>query len=277
MTDPSVVPDRAAVVATAEVGLVTSLRRSLTAELIKLRSLRSSVWLLLTAVGFTLTLGPLQSLGEVVGDAGRTVDDSAGAVSLALAGASTGALLLGVLGVLVVAGEYAPRAVRTTFMHVPRRSYVVVATAVALTATALVTAALAVAAAVSVTLAVLASAGLHVGWASPDVLRVSAATVWYLAGWGVLGQAAGWVTRSKLGGAALLVGVMLVLTPVLGLVPGRVGEVATALTPASAGAVMVGTERAAVLGTPGTGFLLWTAWLVGSTALAAWVVVRRVA
>ena len=85
---------------------------------------------------------------------------------------------------------------------------------------------------------------LQVGWTSPHVLRVSAAMVWYLVGWGVLGLAAGWVTRSKLGGAALLMTVMLVLAPVLGLIPGRVGEVVVALMPSSAGAAMVSTHPA---------------------------------
>ena len=105
--------------------------------------------------------------------------------------------------------------------------------------------------------------------------------VWYLVGWGVLGLAAGWVTRSKLGGAALLLTVMMVLAPVLGLIPGRAGEVVVALMPSSAGAAMISTEPATpdLLGltvdVPLFGFVVWTLYLVAATAVAALVVTRR--
>jgi hypothetical protein len=122
---------------------------------------------------------------------------------------------------------------------------------------------------------------VDVGWTSPDVLRVSAATIWYLVGWGVLGLAAGWVTRSKLGGATLLLTVMVFLAPLLSLIPGRVGELLVALMPSSAGAAMVSTEPATTelagltVDVPVFGFVVWTAYLVASTALAAVVVNRR--
>jgi ABC-2 type transport system permease protein len=244
------------------------------AELVKLRTLRSSVWLLVVATAFTVVLGPVQSLGQVLSGANRDVDSSA-VLSLALAGTSTATLLLGVLGVLFVAGEYAPRAIRTTFMLVPRRPHVVVAKAAALGLVTAVTGLVAVAIAVSVSLAIFTRADVAVGWGSPHVLRVSATTVWYLVGWAVLGQVAGWVTRSKLGGAALLIGVMLVLAPVLGLVPGRAGEILVGLMPSSAGAAMISTHHATALGAPAIGLLLWTGYLVGFSCLAAWFVASR--
>lgn len=247
--------------------MTTTVRRTLASELIKLRSLRTYVWLTAVAGAFTLVLGPIQSVGPVLGAPGG--EGGAGAVSLALAGATTAALLVGILGVLVVTGEYTPRAMRTTFTTVPRRGYVVVAKALAL---GLVTAAVSlvtVVAAVSLTLWILTYADIHVGWGSAHVLRVAAGTVWHLVGWGVLGAAAGWVTRSKIGGAALLLGVMLVLPPVLGLVP-AVGGVLAGVLPSSAGAAMISTDGAA-----GLGFLLWTGYLVLFTALSAWIVSRR--
>jgi hypothetical protein len=112
------------------------------------------------------------------------------------------------------------------------------------------------------------------------VLRVSVAMVWYLVGWGILGLAAGWVTRSKLGGAGLLLTVMLLLAPVLGLIPGRVGEVVVALMPSSAGAAMVSTRPATdvagiTVDLPAFGFAVWTSYLVIATVLASVVVSRR--
>ncbi len=254
-------------------GRVT-LRRTVVSELIKLTTLRSQVWLLAVAATFVGVLGPVQSLGHLSADDGD-VESGAAAVSLALSGMSTATLLVGVLGVLFVTGEYVPRAIRTTFTLVPRRGSVVAAKAVALTLVTTVVGTLTTGIAVTASLAILGTAGSPVNWGSPDVLRVSALMVWYLVGWAVLGLAAGWLTRSKLGGAALLLGVMLVLAPVLGLVPGRVGEVLVALVPSSVGGAMISTHHSGVLSAPGTGFVLWTAYLLVLTAVSAWFVARR--
>jgi ABC-2 type transport system permease protein len=253
----------------------TTLRRTVTSELIKLRTVTSHCWLLATATAFTLLLGPVQSIGELVGAPGGPVRDSAGAVALALTGASTAAIILGVLGVLVVTGEYAPRAIRTTFMLVPQRGHVVLAKAVSLAVTTALLSVPAVVAAVTASFVILSRADLDVGWGSPYVLRVSAAVLWYLVGWGVLGLACGWLTGSKIGGAALLVGVMLVLGPVVSLIPGRAGEVLVAVLPSSAGGAMLSTHHAGALGAPQVGCGLWTAYLVLSLALSAWIVSRR--
>lgn len=261
-------------------GHTSTLRRSVHSELIKFRTLRSNLWLFGVAIAFLVVLGPVQALGSVLAESERATMDSAEAVSTALTGATTSTLLVGVLGVLLVAGEYAPRAIRTTFMTVPRRGVVVVAKAAALTLLTGVIGAVAVASAVTVSTAVLSRGDLHVTWTSPHVLRVSVAMVWYLVGWGILGLAAGWVTRSKLGGAALLLTVMLLLAPVLGLIPGRVGQVVVALMPSSAGAAMVSTRPATdvagiTVDLPAFGFAVWTSYLVIATVLASVVVSRR--
>ena len=103
------------------VGWPTTVRRIVGSELVKLRAVRSYVWLLGIATAFTLILGPVQSIGQVVAGAAEPLGDNpeADAVAIALTGASTANILLGVLGVLVVTGEYATRAIRTTFTLVP--------------------------------------------------------------------------------------------------------------------------------------------------------------
>ena len=259
--------------------LLQTVHRTLASEIIKLRTVRSSVWLLVAATAFTLLSGPVQALGEVVtgpsSDVTRAADSGPMALSIALTGTTTAAVIIGVLGVLLVTGEYMPRSIRTTFMLVPRRTHVVIAKMLAGGLVIAATGVLAVAIAVTVSLALLSRAGMDVTWSSPQVLRISAATVWHLVGWIVLGQAAGWLTRSKLGGSALLLGVMLVLTPLLGLIPGRTGETIAGLMPASAGAAMVGPDGTDGLGEPVVGFALWTAYMVLCITLSAWVAGRR--
>lgn len=256
-------------------GWAVTVRRATISELVKMRTLRSNVWLLVTAVAFLLLLGPVQTVGQVVAPAGQRVDNTAGAISLALAGLSTTTLLLGVLGVLLVTGEYAPRAIRTTFMLIPRRGHVVLGKLLSLSLVTVATGVPAVAIAVTASFVVVSRVSVDVGWGSPQVLRVVLGSIFVMVGWGILGQLAGWVTRSKLGGAALLFGVMLVLTPVLGLVPGTVGDVLIGLTPASAAGAMVNTHHLGVLDSPGFGFALWTAYLVGGSMLATTLVRRR--
>jgi ABC-2 type transport system permease protein len=257
----------------------TTLRRTVRAELAKLRAIRSYVWLLGVATAFTVVLGPVQSVGQVLAGAPGEGGAVADAFSLALTGATTASLLLGVLGVLVTAGEYTTHTVRTTFTLVPQRRQVVLAKAVAVAVATAVTSAVAVAVAVTAAFAVLGRSGayadLDLGWGSPHVPRLAAAMVWYLVGWSLLGLAAGWLTRSKIGGVALLIGVMYLLPPLVGLLPGSVGRVVIALLPSSAGGAMMGVEAASRLGAPAAGFAVWTAYLVLFTALAGWVVARR--
>ena len=263
------------------VGWPTTVRRTVHSELIKLRALRSSVWLLGVATAFTALLGPVQAVGQVLGGPAQPLgaDPAADAAALALSGTSSSSLLLGVLGVLVVTGEYTSHAVRTTFTLVPQRGQVVLAKAVALALATAVTSAVAVAVAVTVSLLVLGrggpSADLQLGWGSPHVLHLAAATVWYLVGWSLLGLVAGWLTRSKIAGPAVLIGVLYLLAPLLGLLPETVGRVVLPLLPSSAAAAMTSVDPAGALGSAPAGFALWTAYLGLFTVVSGWVVTRR--
>jgi ABC-2 type transport system permease protein len=254
---------------------LATVRRATGTELVKLGSLRSHLWLLVTAIVFAVALGPVQTLGQLFAPEGQQVDSAAGVISLALAGLSTTTLLLGILGVLLVTGEYAPRSIRTTFMLIPRRGHVVLGKLVSLSLVITVAGVPALAIAATGSFLIVSRIGLDVGWDSPQVLRVVLGSLWVMVGWGVLGQVAGWVIRSKLGGAALLFAVMIVLTPVLGLVPGTIGDVLIALTPASAAGALVSTHHVGVLDSPAIGFALWSAYLVLGSVIASRLVSRR--
>ena len=103
-----------------------TLARVTRSETVKLRTLRSNVVLVITATLFLLVMGPVQALGQVIAPQGATpIGDLGSAVSVALNGGITAALLLGVLGVLSVTSEFPTALVRTTFWAVPRRGLVV--------------------------------------------------------------------------------------------------------------------------------------------------------
>lgn len=256
-----------------EVSSTRALVRTSRSELVKLGALRSQLWLLGLGSMVTAVLGPLQAVGEVVGGGSRAASEAS--ISVALAGVSTSSLILGVLGVLLVAGEYSPRAIRTTFTLTPRRHRVVVGKAVALAVSVAVTSILALALAIPVTQVVLSRAGGHSSAGYLPSVRVVLGAVLLLVGWGVLGQVAGWLTRSKLGGASLLLVVMVVLDPVLTLVPGSWADTIGQLTPAAVGQAMVSLRAGAGLGSPAAGFVIWTTYLAVTVWFAARLTAHR--
>jgi len=90
-------------------------------EWIKLRSLRSTWWALaVTVVG---AIG----IGVAVGV--NTEDAAADLTNNALAGISLGLLVIGVLGVLVMTGEYSSGMIRATLTAIPNRPLVLAAKA----------------------------------------------------------------------------------------------------------------------------------------------------
>jgi ABC-type transport system involved in multi-copper enzyme maturation permease subunit len=98
-------------------------------EWIKLRSLRSTWWVLaLTVAG---------AVGIAVAVGVNTEDATADLTNNALAGIALGLLLVGVLGVLAMTGEYTSGTIRATLAAVPNRPLVLAAKAAVLGALSL--------------------------------------------------------------------------------------------------------------------------------------------
>jgi ABC-2 type transport system permease protein len=99
-------------------------------EWIKLRSLRSTWWVLAVTVG--------GAIGIAVAVGVNTRDAAADLTNNALAGISLGLLLIGVLGVLMMTGEYSSGMVRATLAAIPNRPLVLAAKAAVFGVVALV-------------------------------------------------------------------------------------------------------------------------------------------
>lgn len=99
-------------------------------EWIKLRSLRSTWW----AFGAALA----GAIGIAVAVGTNTKDASADLTNNALAGISLGLLLMGVLGVLAMTGEYSSGMIRATLTAVPNRPLLLAAKAAVFGTAALV-------------------------------------------------------------------------------------------------------------------------------------------
>lgn len=252
--------------------------RSVTrAELVKLRSLRSTYYLLAGVVLLVVGFGARQAWGIAAtrpapAPGSITANVAMGAT---LWGVTFGAVLLAVLAILMVTGEYATGLVRTTFTAVPRREHVVVGKAVAL----VVLGALAVVPTVLVTFLVsqqMLGPDLAPSLADADVLRALAGAVWYLVALGLLGQAFGWLLRSTVAAVLGLLGALAFL-PVASalLLPVTVQEQVFRYLPSEAAASLMRVDPSPHALGPGAGFLTLTAYAALALALAAWTVRRR--
>jgi ABC-2 type transport system permease protein len=247
--------------------------RVIRSEWIKFRTLRSSWIVLISAVVAIIGIGAL--IGYNTGKNFATLAPEDAAPSGALQGLFLGQLLIGVLGVLFVSGEYSTGMIRSTLAAVPRRLPV-------LGAKALVYAGVVLAAMVPASFATFFVAQRflsHYGHGSalsdPTVLRVIIATGVYLALIGLLGSAIGWIVRSTPGGISVLVGLLLVVPVLLRVLPGQwVADVAEYL-PGAAGGSFYSSVQASDALTPWTGFAVLVIWVIAALGLAAVLLKRR--
>ena len=253
-----------------------TLGRVTRSETVKLTTLRSNIALVATAALFLLVLGPVQALGEVIApQGGEPISDVASATSLALNGGVTAALLLGVLGVLSVTSEFPTALVRTTFWAVPRRGLVVRGKALAFARLLVPLVLVGAAVAIEVSRIILAHVDSPLTWAEPGVWWTVGAMGLYAVGWGLLGQALGWILRSAVGAAFALLGLMFVLPMVAALLPRSVAEHVVPVLPSEVGSAMMQLDATGPGLAPPVAALVWVGWTAAGLTLATMVVRRR--
>jgi hypothetical protein len=249
--------------------------RVLRSEWIKMRSLRSTA--LTLAAGFALMV----AIGWIFGWASNghwsemrpEEQASFSPIDVTLAGFNLAQLAIGVLGVLLVTGEYATGMIRATFGAVPERLPVLWAKA---TLYAGVTFALMLAAAFVAFLGGQQLLGTHGTTISADGAgRAMVGVAGYLALIGVFSVALGFIIRSTAGGVATLFALLLVL-PSLGLLlPASWREHLLPYLPSNAGATMFSVRTATDALSATTSLLVLLGWVAAALAGAALVLKRR--
>ena len=249
--------------------------RVLRSEWIKMRSLRSTA--LTLAAGFALMV----AIGWIFGWASNghwsemRPDEQAlfSPIDVTLAGYNLAQLAIGVLGVLLVTGEYATGMIRATFGAVPQRLPVLWAKAILYAG---VTFALMLAAAFVAFIGGQQLLGTHGTTISADgALRAMVGVAGYLALIGVFSVALGFIIRSTAGGVATLFALLLVL-PSLGLLlPASWREHLLPYLPSNAGATMFSVRTATDALSSTTSLLVLLAWVATALAGAALVLKRR--
>jgi ABC-2 type transport system permease protein len=243
-------------------------------EWIKFRSLRSTKWTLAASVAMTVGLGLLFAVITV---ARWTPGQRIGfdPVALSLQGAFLAQLAVGVLGILLITGEYSTGMIRATMSAVPRRLPVLWAKLGVFGV---------VAGGASVTAALVAFLGAqailatkHVGasLSDPGVLRVVLGAGLYLTVVGLLGMALGFIIRNTAGAITTLFGILLIL-PVLGeVLPADWASHVVPYLPSNAGHAVMQLHSDPNTLAPWTGFGLFVGYAVVAVAVAAVLLRRR--
>jgi hypothetical protein len=184
------------------------------AEWIKLRSLRSTYWVLLAAAATAFGL----SLLVCTVDAGQWTHMSPGRraafdpMADSLAGFAVAQLLFAAIGVLMMTGEYSSGLIRTTLTAVPARRAVLAAKATVACLVTVPVGLVVALAAFTAGQAILSRQHAGITLGTPGALRAVIATAAFLGAVTLLGLGAGTLLRSAAGALSVIV-VLLFLAP----------------------------------------------------------------
>jgi ABC-2 type transport system permease protein len=261
---------------TVSVGRVTQ-RRVALSEWTKLRSVRSTRWALLATLLLIIGIGILacavfESRWPHLNPGDRA---SFHPLRANLAGVNFAQLSIGVLGVLVITGEYSTGMIRATFSAVPKRLPVLWGKALVFGLVAFLVSLPAVFIVFFAGQAILSGQHINIGISHPGVLRALFGAALFLTVMGLFGLGLGAIVRSTAGGIALLAGIVFVLPPILDLLPTSVANSISPYLPSNAGGAVWTINPDAHTLAPWAGLALFAGYAAASIAVAALLMNRR--
>ena len=189
------------------------------AELIKLATLRSTLWVLLVTVAGTLGVTVLATHG--LGHHNPQWYQGFDPTNQSFTGLALGTLAIGVFGVLSVTGEYASGTIRSSLMAAPRRPLLLLGKILVVGTVILAVGEALAFACFGLGMAVLSAVGApSVALSHPGVLRAVTLSGAFLALLGLLGLGLGVIIRHTAGAVAAYVGITFLLPVLLQRIPG---------------------------------------------------------
>jgi ABC-2 type transport system permease protein len=262
----------------APVGVLPVTQRRVTrSEWTKLFSLRSTRFSLAATVLLVIGIGLLAC---IVFEA-RWPHLSAGdkhnfhPLSVSLAGINFAQLAIGVLGVLVITGEYSTGMIRSTLAAVPTRLPVLWAKAAVFAAVAFAISLPATVLVFLVGQAILSGEHINIALSHPGVERALIGAPLFLTAMGLFGLGLGAIIRSTAGGIAALAAIVFVLPPIVGLLPTSVANSIDPYLPSNAGGAVWTINPDPGTLAPWAGFGIFCAYVAIAIAVAAVLLVRR--
>lgn len=247
----------------------------LKAEFLKLCSVRSTFWTLLSAVVFNVGLGA--ALGAFVpshlSDADRQHLD---AVRLSLGGLHLSQIAIGVLGVLVITSEYSTGMIRATFSAVPQRRTVITAKTAVFAVTAVAVGTVSCFGAYFAYEVTVSESSMSSSLSDPGVLRAVIGGGLYLAVLGLLGLGLGLIIRAGAGAIAALLGLLFVPQILAELLPSAWKDTVGPYLPMEAGGqIFAASARGQSELGPWTGFGVFTLYAAVALTIGFALINRR--
>jgi ABC-type transport system involved in multi-copper enzyme maturation permease subunit len=262
-------------------GRVTQLRVAVS-EWTKLRTLRSTRYTLLAGVGLTIAFAVIPALVNASRWSTMSAVDKAGfrPLETSLIGVSFAQLAFGVLGVLIISGEYSTGMIRSTFAAVPKRLPVLWAKSGVF---GLVTLALALP---STLIAFFAAQAILTGhsfnghdialsFSDPGVARAVMGGALYLTISGLFGLGLGAILRNTAAGISAFAAILFVLPPLMNVLPSSWNDAISPYLPSNAGSAIMQTGSPAHTLAPWTGLGLFAAYTAAALTIAAIQLRRR--
>jgi ABC-type transport system involved in multi-copper enzyme maturation permease subunit len=251
-------------------GMRVTQLRVIQSEWTKFRSLRSTVITLAVAVVLTIGLAALicavtANHWDQMEPARKLTFD---ATEMSLRGVSLSQLAVGVLGVLLVSGEYATGMIRASLTVVPKRLPVLWAKMTVFTVVIGVTSVISTLVAFFVGQSLLASKHINVSFSHPHTARMVFGAALYLLLVGLIGMAFGAIFRNTAAGISSLVALFFVIPPLFELLPASWATNTSPYLPSNAGAAFWQRADPSLL-SPGNGLLVILAWTAAAVILAA--------
>ncbi|MCU1655771.1 MAG: transporter permease [Pseudonocardiales bacterium] len=251
-------------------GMKVTQARVINSEFTKFRSLRSTNITLLVSVVLTIGLGALISGLTASHWATTSAADRAtfNAVFTSVRGVTFSQLAVGVLGVLLISGEYATGMIRASLTAVPKRLPVLWAKLLVFTGVVGAVSIASAFAAFFLGQSLLSSKHLGVSISSPDALRMVVGAGVYLVLVGIIGMALGALLRNTAAGISSMVALLFVIPPVLSLLPKSWSDTVGPYLPSNAGEAFWGHTTDKHLSAL-AGLLVLCAWTAAAVAAAA--------
>lgn len=248
-------------------------------EWTKLRTVRSTSWTLLVTAVVMIGFGVLLSASYVTHyeDFSPSTKAAFDPAAYSQSGFFLAQLAIGVLGVLVMTGEYQTGSIRATFSAIPQRRTVLAAKAIVFAIVACLVGLLSAVSAFFIAQAIFASKNLEVHLGDPGTVQSVLGGVLYLPVLGLLALGLGTLIRSTAGAIAALVGLVLILPVAAEALPSSWQNAAAKYLPTNAGQALIGRTKFAPdhLLSPWAGFGVFCGYAAVALLAAVLMLNRR--
>lgn len=247
-------------------------------ELTKLSSLRSTRWSMLIAVLLTIALPAIFAAVTASRWSHMRLQERLGRhpLEIALAGVNISQLAIGILGVLVITGEYSTGMIRASLTAVPKRLPVLWAKLGVFAVVSFLLMLPSVLVAFAVSQAILRNHHiLQISFSANGVTRTVIGGAVYLMLLGVFALALGAIARNTAAGIGIFAAIFFVIPPLLNILPSNWHDAIAKYLPDAAGRDIFSLTHGTNDLAPWPGFLLFCGYCAVTIAAAAVLLLRR--